>query len=405
MRPLAWVLVLAFLATGTLLAADPPEVLHYQGVLRDAAGIPQNGIFAMTFHFFDDPLAGTEILCDSHTVTVSNGLFATTLGEPANVTACMGSGSEAALSRTFAEHTDLYLGVDVGGETLWPRIRVAASGYALNSRLVRGREVVTGGPLDLYVDAGTGDDADDGRTPAKPKATIQAAIDAIPPIVHDDVTVHVADGTYAESVVLADRLLPTGAMITLRGNTTTPSQVVITGSGVRPRGLAVNNVSNVTVEGFEVRNHTSWAVAVIRGGTINLNDLSLADNVLGMLLTRTNVVMDSIAVSGNPATGLLCQSGATCRVSNLTITGASTAAFSSRSSDLTFSGPAQISGVYNGLVAEYGGTIELAQRADIQVTASGSALNALLHGRMLGYNNATLSPSGCFADTYGICRP
>jgi len=404
-RPLACVLVLAFLAAGPLFAADPPEVIHYQGVLRDAADVPQSGVFAMTFRFFDDPAAGAEILCDSHTVIVTNGLFSTALGEASHVTACMGSGNEVPLVAAFADSIDLYLQVEVGGEVLLPRIRVAASGYALNSRLVRGREIVAPGPLDIYVDAASGDDAKDGLTQATAVRTIQAGVDRIPPIVHDDVTVHVADGTYAEAVSLADRMQPYGAAITLRGNVADPSQVVIDGSGIRPRGLAVNNMSNVTVEGFEVRNHTSWAVAVIRGGSITLNNLSVVSNTLGMLLTRTYVVLNLINISGSPATGVLCQSGSTCQIANLTVAGGNIAAFSSRSSYLLFNGPAQINGVNDGLVAEYGGTIELAQRSDIQVTSTGTALIAWLHGQMLGYANATLSPSGCFADTYGVCRP
>lgn len=406
MRTFSLIFVLMVVAAGSVaLGADPPEVIHYQGVLRDALDAPQTGAFGMTFRFFDDPAAGTEILCDSQTVTVTNGLFGTTLGEAAHITACMGSGDEVPLVAAFADVTDLYLQVEVGTEVLLPRIRVAASGYALNSRLVRGREIVAPGPLDIYVDAIGGDDANDGLTPTTAVQTIQSGVDRIPPIVHDDVTVHVAHGTYAEAVVLADRMQPHGATITLSGDTADPSQVVIDGSGVRSRGLSVSGVSDVIVEGFEVRNHISWAVAVIRGGTITLSNLSVVNNTLGMLLTRTYVTLSSVSLSNNAATSVLCQSGSTCQIGDLTVSGGNIALFSSRSSYVLFNGPAQISGVSDGLVADYGGTIELGQRADIQVTGTGSALVARLHGRALGYANATLSPTDCAADTYGICEP
>ena len=45
-------------------AADPPQLINYQGVLRDSSDKPLDGSFPMTFRFFDALTAGDEILVD-----------------------------------------------------------------------------------------------------------------------------------------------------------------------------------------------------------------------------------------------------------------------------------------------------------------------------------------------------
>ena len=80
-------LLLVFLATtvvGMAQAMQPPDLINYQGVLRDAADKPLDGTFPMVFHFFDAETGGNEILVDSHaSVVVSGGLFNVQLGDGA----------------------------------------------------------------------------------------------------------------------------------------------------------------------------------------------------------------------------------------------------------------------------------------------------------------------------------
>ncbi len=59
------VLLLASLC-GVALAATPPDRIHYQGVLRDAADVPLDGSHDMVFRFFDAAVVGNEILVDQH---------------------------------------------------------------------------------------------------------------------------------------------------------------------------------------------------------------------------------------------------------------------------------------------------------------------------------------------------
>jgi hypothetical protein len=69
MRLLPAILMFAvstLIVPGGLGAVEPPALLNYQAVLRDAAGAPLSGSYDMTFRFFDAPLGGNEILVDQH---------------------------------------------------------------------------------------------------------------------------------------------------------------------------------------------------------------------------------------------------------------------------------------------------------------------------------------------------
>jgi hypothetical protein len=188
-----------------VLASTPPDAINYQGVLRNASDQPLDGSYGMVFRFFDDPTAGNELLVDTHAaVTVTGGLFNVEIGS-GSVADGSGSGTFSTLADVFAQHTDLYLEVEVSGEALSPRTTVSAAGYALNARRVRGTEIVSGGALDLYVDGATGNDDDDGLTSATAKKTIMGAVRSIPVILNGDVTVWIKPGTYNEEVVLSGR--------------------------------------------------------------------------------------------------------------------------------------------------------------------------------------------------------
>jgi len=119
-------------------AADPPDLVNYQGVLRGAAGAPLEGDFDMVFRFFSAETGGDEILVDRHTtaesapVTVSGGLFSTRLGGGA-VQDGTGPLVYDTLGTVFADHTEVWLAIEVGGEALVPRVRMASSPYAANA--------------------------------------------------------------------------------------------------------------------------------------------------------------------------------------------------------------------------------------------------------------------------------
>jgi hypothetical protein len=128
-------------------AAQPPELVNFQGVLRHATGVPQNGTFDMVFRFFDADTGGNEILVDSHTggdaVTVTNGLFSVELGG-GTVTPGSGPGAVSSLAGVFRDFSAAYVAVTIDpsglNETLDPRIRIVSTGYALNADHLDGND-------------------------------------------------------------------------------------------------------------------------------------------------------------------------------------------------------------------------------------------------------------------------
>lgn len=77
-----------------------------------------------------------------------------------------------------------------------------------------------------HVDGAAGSDGNDGRSPATAFATIQKALDTVAAIDlgGHDATISVADGTYAENLVLKPLI---GGTCMLVGNTATPASVVL----------------------------------------------------------------------------------------------------------------------------------------------------------------------------------
>jgi len=139
------------LLTVAAFAADPPTLVNYQGVLRDASDKPRTGTFDMVFRFFDAPSAGNEILVDSHTggggnaVNATGGLFNVQLGG-GTVADGAGAGTYTSLDQVFRDYGATYLQITVSGEVLSPRLRIQSSAYALNASNLQGK------PASSFVD-------------------------------------------------------------------------------------------------------------------------------------------------------------------------------------------------------------------------------------------------------------
>jgi hypothetical protein len=124
-------------ASGAL-AATPPGLLNYQGVLRAADGSPLDGEYDMAFRFMSAEVGGDEILLDEHdaahanAVTVTDGLFNVGLGG-GTVSDGTGPGSYTTLGQVFRDHGAVWLEIEVDGETLSPRVRILSAAYALNA--------------------------------------------------------------------------------------------------------------------------------------------------------------------------------------------------------------------------------------------------------------------------------
>jgi hypothetical protein len=147
-QPVLGVLI-AWATISITLGAAPPERINYQGVLRDSLGAAESGPKDMKFTFYSTDggappcpaSGGTVFLIDQHfdgvtgAVDVTDGLFNVKLGGGDVV-----PGTESTLGEMFRDNADVYLEVQVEGETLCPRIRIDAAAYSLNSDSLDGMD-------------------------------------------------------------------------------------------------------------------------------------------------------------------------------------------------------------------------------------------------------------------------
>ncbi len=144
MRYVTLALILSLLLAPPALAAAMPSHINYQGVLRDAGGVPESGPFDMKFRLFDVANAGNELVIDEHlaagtgAVIASGGLFSVALGS-GSVADGSGPGVLTSFADAFAQYGEVWLEVQVGGETLTPRVSILASAYAINSSRFQGK--------------------------------------------------------------------------------------------------------------------------------------------------------------------------------------------------------------------------------------------------------------------------
>lgn len=153
----AFLVILAALAAfpTAVLSTPPPGLVHYQGVLRDAADNPRNGSFDMVFRFFSAPAGGSEILVDRHeaagtgAVPVASGLFGVDLGS-GTLSDGTGPGVFSTLGEAFGSFSPVYVQIEVAGETLSPRIAVSSVAYALNAATLDGADPSEFAQLDAF---------------------------------------------------------------------------------------------------------------------------------------------------------------------------------------------------------------------------------------------------------------
>ena len=399
-RATAILCILVIGSTGLALAADPPEAIYYQGVLRDSNDNPRNGVFTMVFRLFDDPDFGVPLLCDSQSVDVTNGLFGVTIGEEANIEACMGPDDTVTLTSVLSSHEPLYLQIAVDGEMLWPRVPLASSPYALNARRVRGTEIVATGPIDLYVDAVGGDDANDGSSLEKAKATIQAAVNAIPDRLAGNAVVHIQPGTYHEQVWVAPRNGTAVSQVMLIGAGATPSDVILDGTGVDEfPGIGImvmmpgTVIENMTISNWD----TETAVNVFGGGDLIMNNCRIVENLAD-------------APGEDPYAGLVVD-GASVEITDCEFSNNETAILATRGGHVRIFDEqgSSFSGNVWGIVAERGSSVFFNSGSGSQnCTMTSSPMKAWYHSTIARYATNCNPDGSSTCDNmvgYGQCEP
>ena len=166
-------------------------------------------------------------------------------------------------------------------------------------RLLPDREVVNPALIglqsfsksDIYVDPAIGNDKYTGLNPSRPKKTIQSAWDALPPMIRQDATIHLANGVYYESVLLQGKSVIGEATITLCGNTTSPQSVRVTGGAdgatsttpFRANGFYVKSQQRLTIKGVQIEHFTNIAVYLLKNCDVTVSDCKIFDALVGIL--------------------------------------------------------------------------------------------------------------------------
>ncbi|KKR84085.1 MAG: hypothetical protein UU31_C0010G0001, partial [Candidatus Uhrbacteria bacterium GW2011_GWA2_41_10] len=130
------------------LALSPPNIVSYQGRLLNNNSVPVTvATTDIEFRFFDMEAGGTCLwsnsssTCDGNTpgstiartVTLTDGLFTENLGDTS-----IGTPYAAISDSLFADNNEVYLEIEVEGETLSPRKQMMATPFALNSQSLDG---------------------------------------------------------------------------------------------------------------------------------------------------------------------------------------------------------------------------------------------------------------------------
>jgi len=113
------------LVTGhSVVYAQVPQLITYQGRLSEATGTPLTGTHTIVFRLYDAEQGGNKLWEETHTITVAredNGIFSVVLG------------SLTSLSElNFNQPLWLTMAVD-GDSEMTPRQRVTSAGYAINA--------------------------------------------------------------------------------------------------------------------------------------------------------------------------------------------------------------------------------------------------------------------------------
>ncbi len=122
-------IVAAALLVPCLAAAEAPAKIGYQGRLLKADGSPEAGSHTLGFAVFAANQGGTALWSESQTLALSDGYYATFLGEQTAIDASVFGGGERWLELT------------VDGAALSPRQKIGSVPYALTCNSVSGGAV------------------------------------------------------------------------------------------------------------------------------------------------------------------------------------------------------------------------------------------------------------------------
>ena len=121
---LSKVILIIFCFASTIVTAEVPQLINYQGRLTNPDGsLVANGDYQIAFAIYDQAIDGTVLWsCPPQTVSVGNGLFTYQLGSVTPFS-----------NNLFGSDTLRWLGIEVGGEQTSPRTKLTSVAYAYHA--------------------------------------------------------------------------------------------------------------------------------------------------------------------------------------------------------------------------------------------------------------------------------
>jgi len=175
---------------------------------------------------------------------------------------------------------------------------------------------------DIYVDPATGDDDNSGLNPDHPKLTIQGAWDALPNLLEQSATLHLADGVYRESVYMTGKTVVGDATITILGNITTPSAVRVTGADagadttpVRENAFRINDQKDLLIQGLLV-DYTAHHGILATESSLTMTDCEIANTVGTGFHASTSTAYLERVISTDCGSGLYVEYNGTMILTN-----------------------------------------------------------------------------------------
>jgi hypothetical protein len=121
MRAISTRLTLLAALLSTAAFAQAPNLVAYQGLLLKADGTPETGTVSIKFSVFDVATNGTELWTETQTIALTQGYYATVLGEV------------TAFPLSLLDGSERFLEIAVGGTPMTPRMRVVSVPYAVRA--------------------------------------------------------------------------------------------------------------------------------------------------------------------------------------------------------------------------------------------------------------------------------
>jgi len=202
---------------------------------------------------------------------------------------------------------DLHIKVSADGSSWIEALRIARATGKVSFPAQGAREVLTANRT--YYVRTDGSDSHDGlaNTSAGAFLTLQAAIDVVTRLDLNgyNVTIQVADGTYAAGVVVAGPFTG-GGMVTVQGNASTPANVVI--SCTSQNCFQADDGAVVAVKDMQLATATAGScLRASRGGRIGFQNIRFGASTNSHVLALQGGVIDATgnyAIIGGAASHL-----------------------------------------------------------------------------------------------------